>query len=188
MPIEVSFTLSEKDLDYFRDLMGRAQTMAAKVSDEDIVREAGNLLEHANEEGTAQFVRQRLLRLRRLIDMINDPEWPLAEQERLDMLSALAYFYHVEDPIDDSIPVLGLIDDAIMIELVVRELRHEIEAYEDFCELRSTETQLRNRPASRQQWLQAKQEELLERMRSKVSRKYRSNTSAGRLTRFSFLS
>ena len=38
--------------------------------------------------------------------------------------------------IPDTIPVLGYIDDAIMIELVVKELRHEIEAFEDFSRYR----------------------------------------------------
>ncbi len=33
-------------------------------------------------------------------------------------------------------PGIGLLDDAVMIELVFRELRHEIEAYEDYGRLR----------------------------------------------------
>ena len=48
------------------------------------------------------------------------------------MLNALAYFAEPDDLIPDQIPGLGFLDDAIMVELVVRELRHEIEAYEDF--------------------------------------------------------
>ncbi len=52
------------------------------------------------------------------------------------MLAALAYVCDPEDIIPDEIPGIGLLDDAVMIELVLRELRHTIEAYEDFCAYR----------------------------------------------------
>ena len=40
--------------------------------------------------------------------------------------------------IPDRLPGIGYLDDAIMVELICQELRHEIKAYEDFCEFRKS--------------------------------------------------
>ena len=86
--------------------------------------------------------------------MLEDDEWALEAQERRNVVGALAYFADPEDIIPDNIPVIGYIDDAIMIELVVKELRPEIEAFEDFCRYRREEaSRNRNPDISREQWL-----------------------------------
>ena len=87
------------------------------------------------------------------------------------------------DIIDDSVPVLGLLDDAIMIDLVVREMRNEVDAYEAFCRYRSEQEPLQGKDITRDDWLAAKRRELFDRMRERRSRRHRS----GRFTSFSFL-
>ena len=68
--------------------------------------------------------------------------------------------------IPDDVPVLGYIDDAIMIELVVRELKPIIDAFEDFMLYKSEEkSRNRNPDISREQWLAVKRRELHSRMR-----------------------
>jgi uncharacterized membrane protein YkvA (DUF1232 family) len=42
------------------------------------------------------------------------------------------YFSDPEDILPDDIPVIGYLDDVIIIELVTREMQHVREAYEDF--------------------------------------------------------
>jgi len=54
------------------------------------------------------------------------------------VLNVLAYFVDPDDLIPDRIPGIGYLDDAIMVQLVVEELHHEIKAYERFCEIRKT--------------------------------------------------
>ncbi len=82
------------------------------------------------------FVRERIHKLSLLIRMLVDEEWKLRGADRTRILNALAYFADPDDMIPDRIPGLGYLDDAIMLELVVQDLHHEIEAYEDFCEYR----------------------------------------------------
>jgi uncharacterized membrane protein YkvA (DUF1232 family) len=64
------------------------------------------------------------------------PKWKLPEPDRARVVNSLAYFCEPDDLIPDDVPGLGFLDDAIMVELVVRELRHEIDAYQDFCSYR----------------------------------------------------
>ena len=53
-----------------------------------------------------------------------------------------------------------------MVELVVRELKHEIEAYQDFCNYRdSAGGGRRATRVSREDWLEKRRKELQSRMR-----------------------
>jgi uncharacterized membrane protein YkvA (DUF1232 family) len=70
--------------------------------------------------------------------MLEDVEWRLTGADRARVLNVLAYFVDPDDLIPDRIPGIGYLDDAIMVQLVVEELRHEIEAFEKFCEYRAT--------------------------------------------------
>ncbi|HNP64699.1 MAG TPA: YkvA family protein, partial [Woeseiaceae bacterium] len=99
----------------------------------------------------------------------------LPHQEATRVLNALAYFAEPEDLIPDSIPGLGFLDDAIMIELVVRELKHEVEAYDDFCAYRDKlkESQGTSARPSREGWLDSRRSELQKRMRRRRKRSSR---------------
>ena len=93
MPLEVTFTLDDQDLDYFRDVMNKAQDAAESLSEIDVVKRAQAMLDEVrNDVKAPQFVLQRLGRLQSLISMLDDADWPLAESEHQDVISALAYF------------------------------------------------------------------------------------------------
>ena len=121
-----------------------------------------------------------------MIRMLDDHEWRLPHQESNRVLNALAYFCDPEDLIPDNIPGLGFLDDAIMIELVVRDLRHEIDAYRDFCNFRATRAPVagvkaRSGAVSREQWLEQRRKELQSRMRRRRKRAADSNASSPKL-------
>jgi uncharacterized membrane protein YkvA (DUF1232 family) len=56
------------------------------------------------------------------LDMLTDVDWKLEERERSPVLATLAYLCDPKTS-SDEIPGIGLLDDAVMIELVFRELR-----------------------------------------------------------------
>ena len=182
MGLRVTFELGEDDLKHFRLIMQQARTTSARIAPEDIVAAAEDLLASIGPQGAPAFVAERLHKLRLLIDMLSDIEWRLPQREADRVLSALAYFAEPDDLIPDDIPGLGFLDDAIMIELICRELKHEIEAYRDFCDFRRRihgETGQRAR-VSREDWLENRRAELQSRMRRR-KHKDRTGNAANRI-------
>lgn len=175
MSVSISIELSDQDLEHFHGAMKAASGSAKARSAEEIIAAAGKLLEQAQQAKVPDFISERLLKLDALIAMVRDEGWALPEDDRQRVLSALVYFADPADVIPDHVPVLGFLDDAIMIELCVRELRHEIEAYEDFCDYRQHEAVRRGEdPAqvARAGWLQGRREELQERMHRRRDRDF----------------
>jgi len=185
MSLRVSFELEENDLKHFRLIMREARKAAAALAPEDIVAAAENLLQSMGDKGAPLFVRERTSKLRLMINMITDIDWRLPHQEAKRVLNALAYFTEPEDLIPDHIPGLGFLDDAIMIELVVRELRHEVDAYEDFRDFRDKIRRERGHGAgvSREDWLDSRRKELHKRIRRRRKRSKGSNGKGLRLFR-----
>jgi uncharacterized membrane protein YkvA (DUF1232 family) len=166
MPLRVTFDLQDDDLRYFRNSMKQAKDSALQISETEIIDKAEAMVEGVIASKPPAFVLQRIERLQALVNMVRDEEWALASKERKNVLAALAYFAEPNDMIPDEIPVLGYIDDAIMIELVVTELKHEIDAFEDFCKYRDDEkARQRNANLSREEYLTIKRRELHSRMR-----------------------
>ena len=138
MPLKVTFDLSDKDLRYFRKLMRDARGKARAADESSICKAAQQLLEHVKTSDAPKCVKELLLKMRPMIEMLGDEEWRLEGEDRERVLSALTYFNEPKDVIPDHTPGFGFLDDAIMVQLVVEELRHEIEAFEKFCEYRAT--------------------------------------------------
>lgn len=164
MTLRISFELDDSDLKHFQLIMDEARRAASRLAPEDIVAAAEAQLEQIPQSSAPGFILERLTNLRLMIRMLSDIEWRLPHQEATRVLNALAYFAEPEDLIPDHIPGLGFLDDAIMIELVVRELRHEIDAYRDFCEYRE-QLSRKGESASRAGWLDTRRKSLHARMR-----------------------
>ena len=185
MPFRVTFDLEDKDLRHLRDNMKQAQAAVSKLSDAEVIQSAANMVEEVKATKVPLFVAVRMAKLSSLIDMVQDEDWDLADKERKNVLSALAYFANPNDMIPDSVPVLGFIDDAIMIELVTSELRPEIDAYNDFCRYRNEEkSRNRNPNVSREQYLEAKRKELHGRMRRRKAKGVRAPSGRTRVRLF----
>jgi uncharacterized membrane protein YkvA (DUF1232 family) len=186
MGLRVSFELDDEDLKHFRLIMREARKAAARLQPEEIVAGAEALLEQVHESRVPHFVGERLEKLHIMIQMLKDHEWRLPVAESTRVLNALAYFTEPEDLIPDHIPGVGFLDDAIMVELVIRELKHEMEAYHDFCEFRATQQpkagiKRKTTDVTRDQWLDKRRDELQSRMRRRRKRGDDSKDSRRRL-------
>lgn len=165
MPLQVTFTLSDKDLRHFRRQMKAARSTAIELGEHSIIRAAEGLLGGVREADLPEFVVRRLDKLGLLIEILRDERWDLPKGDRGRILSALAYLADPKDMIPDDTPGIGLLDDAIMVELIVRELRHDIEGYQDFCRAEGSLAKWKKGTPEDQLRLEARRERLQRRVR-----------------------
>ncbi len=143
--VKVSFELSADDMAYFRERLQMSRAKRGDAGEAAVVAGARKAIQEARVAAPPAFILTRIEKLEFFIVMLEDAEWRLEGEDRARILDALAYFADPDDLIPDHVPGIGLLDDAIMVELVVGELAPEIEAYEDFIDFR--EDISRPRPA-----------------------------------------
>ena len=136
--MRVSFEISDKDIGHFRECMKRARDAVKDADESEIIDAARGMFDEIRGTRAPAFIKDRVHRLESMTHMLQDEEWQMPDGPRDRVLRALVYFCDPEDLIPDSIPGIGYLDDAIMIELVLRELKHEIEAYDDFDKYRKS--------------------------------------------------
>ncbi|MDE2407011.1 MAG: DUF1232 domain-containing protein [Xanthomonadaceae bacterium] len=175
MPLSLNFELNDQDLARFQEAANRSRKAVEGKTADEVIAAATALLDVAQQTEVPDFISQRLLRLDDMIAMVRDAAWAMEDADRQRVLAALAYFADPNDIIPDNVAVLGFLDDAVMIELSVRELAHELDAYDDFCDFRAREAKLRGvDPATlgRTDWLDGRREELVERMHVRRERDF----------------
>ena len=170
MPLEVTFTLSDMDLAHFQAIVDKAKSSVCEKEHAQTIEDAARkLLADARATDLPEFIEQRLAKLELIIEMIGDEEWNLNEEDRQRVVGALVYFCDPGGLIPDHVPGLGFLDDAIYVELIIRELKSEIDSYEDFCQFRKTEEARRTEAGEdprvgREEWLAEKRASLQSQM------------------------
>lgn len=172
MPLDITFTLSDRDLDRFKNIVqkARAETKSTE-SQVDVERAAYKLVDIAMNSDLPDFIADRLLQLKLLLDMLKDSEWGVSESERESIMSAMTYFSDPIDLIPDHIPGIGFLDDAMFVEIITRELSIELKAYDEFCEYRLAEEERLEAAGldpdqNRDEWVRVKRDELQDGIKS----------------------
>ena len=131
--MKLSFELSNRDLKYFRDALKQSRNAVRHAEEGEIIEAIRDVLADIQASGPLpDFVAKRIPEIESLIQMLMDEEWKLPKAERERLLAVFIYFGDPEDILPDDIPVIGYLDDIIILELVSRELQHVSEAYADF--------------------------------------------------------
>ncbi|MDH3747164.1 MAG: YkvA family protein [Gammaproteobacteria bacterium] len=137
MSMKLSFELSDRDLRFFRNALRQSREAVRDADESEIIDAVRHLLDEIRaNEPLPDFVATRIPELESLMQMLADDEWQLPSADRERLLATFVYFADPEDILPDDIPVIGYLDDVIMIELVSLELKHVREAYSDFCDYR----------------------------------------------------
>jgi uncharacterized membrane protein YkvA (DUF1232 family) len=135
--MRITFELEPADIERFHAALARARRSAGCADELEVIEAAKYALDHLCAGGAPAYVRKRVVEVQRLILMLEDESWALAGPERADVIGTLLYFSDPDDLIPDHVEVIGLLDDAIMLELLLRRLRHVRKAYAEFCGFRA---------------------------------------------------
>lgn len=172
MPLDITFTLSDRDLERFKTIVSKSKSTAADNQGQaEIEKAAYKIVDVAMNSDLPDFIADRLLQLKVLLEMMRDEEWGMNEADKSRIISAMSYFADPIDLIPDHIPGIGFLDDAMFVEIVIGELNTEIEAYNEFCDFRTAEEdrlaeQGEDSSANRETWLTPKRDELHARIES----------------------
>ncbi len=139
--LKITFKLGEKDVTYLRKVLRQAGTAAKGKSEEEIMRAGARQAREARDAGPPQYVLDRVEKLETILATVEDKDWNPPATVRKKILTALAYFSDPVDLIPDRVPGLGFLDDAIMIELMAQDLKHEIKFYHQFRTFRESAEQ-----------------------------------------------
>ena len=134
---KISFSLDDSDLAYFRAILRAAKQNAGDVDRSKIEQGVKRLIKDVRAAKRAPtFVMEAVQTLEDLLGVLDDNDYAAPTSVHRSVLAALAYFSDAKDVIPDDIPMVGFLDDAIMIKLVEDELNHEIWGYRKFCKFR----------------------------------------------------
>ena len=136
--MRITFDLEPPDIARFQQALERARHATRCADEVDVIDAAKYALDHLSASSAPAYVRKRLVEVQRLILMLEDEAWALSDPERSDVIETLAYFSDPDDLIPDDVEVIGLLDDAIMLELLLRRMRRVLSAYAEFCAYRTT--------------------------------------------------
>lgn len=103
---------------------------------------------------------ERLHRLHELRAMCADADWDCAEAQRMRLKKLNDYVQLEDDLIPDRVPLLGRLDDVLLIELTWPAFAEEVEDYRDFCDYRNTRHPAGDAAERRAAWVRDRLDEL----------------------------
>lgn len=179
MPLKIALELSDDDLAYYSRVLDSVWKKNSKRPEKELLDGARASLKRAQKAKAPEYVRARLADIGTLIELLGDGEWPIEAGDRRRILAAVGYFAVGKDMISDKIPGIGYLDDAIMAELVTRELKPDLDGYQAFCAYRDNEEARRGTKVSREDWLVVKRKQIFERIRRRREQRWRHAESKG---------
>jgi uncharacterized membrane protein YkvA (DUF1232 family) len=131
--MRVTIELEPDDIARLEAALARARRLAATIDEVDVIAAARQAVEQLPLHCAPSYVRRQFEGALRLVGMLEDDAWALPQPWREDVLVTLIYLGDPEDMIPDDAEVIGLLDDAIMLELLLRRQAAVMRAYERFC-------------------------------------------------------
>jgi uncharacterized membrane protein YkvA (DUF1232 family) len=150
--MRIVIELGERDQRYFEEAMAKARLAVRSADEVEILESAKHTLDATPLGDAPDYIKQRISKVQRLVQMLEDEAWALPTRHRAEVIAALVYFSDPEDLIPDELPVIGMLDDAIMLELVLRREHGLLDAYDRFCRARTALGPRPEGPGQRTSW------------------------------------
>lgn len=135
-----NFRFDLEAIQHFNQLVGEVGREDAPLECDQLIT-AGRMLRNGRfSAGLPEAVRHHMRRARGVFAMAADPMWDAEPATRSLARMVSDYVSANDDLIPDAEPVIGRLDDAIVIEAACARLSEEIAAYLDFRRLRNVVT------------------------------------------------
>lgn len=157
-----SHLLNPEAVAQFDRYLHRINPQAPQI-DADRIATLARWLQDLPEAQAWNVLNDRLSRFELLRAMRNDPDWSAGDDTHRRIDALLAYFDHgdSEQLIPSGIPLLGLLDDVLLLELAWPALQIEAEDYRDFCGFRAADERPQGSGIKlREAWVRARLEAL----------------------------
>ena len=135
----------------FNALLAQLDPNAPRVSADQLVTLARWLQSQPRENAVATLA-ERLRRGEHLRRMLEDDGWELDDDLRERSRMLVNYLREVDDLIPDDLPLLGHLDDALLVELAWPAFRDQSLDYGDFCRFRHQQRPRGSAAEQRQAW------------------------------------
>lgn len=177
MNTEYNLEITQEVANHFNNLLNNEEAVNSEVT----IGEIQLMLNKLKTTEQENYVMEHIAPLENMLQMFVDNQWPLSNATKTTILAAFDYLKKVDDLIPDNIPVIGLLDDCIVIDLVSDKIKSELDNYSNFSQCRSVYE--KNHPFTTDDWSKIKKNE------STSTRRNRRNKTKSRLrrTRISFI-
>jgi uncharacterized membrane protein YkvA (DUF1232 family) len=128
--------LDESAVDGFNALLAELEPDAPRISADQLVTLARWLQDQPGERAEA-ILAERLARADQLRRMLDDGDWTVDPRTRERACRLLDYLRLVDDLIPDDQPLVGQLDDALLVELSWRSFDGATIDYGDYCRFRA---------------------------------------------------
>lgn len=154
------YDLDPARLDRFNDALHALSKEAPPVSMDQIASAGQRALQRHADGSLPSFVQSRMTALARMEQLLRDAAWGCDDESRHKIEVVDEYHHCADDLIPDDLPVVGLLDDALLADVAYQLLRPELLDYDHFCQFRKVATEFAGIPESasgltRQHWLEA---------------------------------
>lgn len=151
-------------LQNFNDLIAQIDLDHVPLERDQVASAARELIDQPREGIAPACIRQRMRRAGALDLMLTDPEWETLALAQIAAAIVVDYLRSGVALIPNGLPVVGRLDDAVMVETAWPKTSDEVRNYLDYCRLRRIEAELRDehRPHfgfTRENWVIARQAE-----------------------------
>jgi uncharacterized membrane protein YkvA (DUF1232 family) len=130
------YELQPQRLERFNRALRELSPEASAMTLDQFASAAKRALEKHPDGATPPFVQARMDALRRLETLAGDAGFEPSPELRRQLRILQAYRVEDVDLIPDDIAVVGLLDDAVLVDIALQLLHGELADYEDFCRFR----------------------------------------------------
>lgn len=139
----------------FNELLHEIHPEARHV-DVDRIASLGRWLQELPETDAHAVLDERLSRIEQMRAMLGDPDWDRRDTACQRVRKLLGYLDQDADLIPDAIPLLGMLDDVILLELAWPAVATEAEDYCDFCAFRESAQPSGDGAMRREAWIKTR--------------------------------